>query len=80
MAQDPSGFEEALEAFEPLDDLEEGTTNQDLAEEIVEDFLSDLDAADEVNDCVADAIQELESEDSLDNSGQIVESIIAAFK
>lgn len=80
MTQDPSGFEEALEAFEPLDELEEGATNQDLAEEIVEDFLSDLDAADDVNDSVADAIQVLASEDSLDDSEQIVEGVIAAFK
>jgi uncharacterized protein YqeY len=80
VTQDASGLGDGLDAFEPLDGLEEGITNQDLAEEIVEDFLSDLDAADEVNDSVADAIQELESEDSLADSGQIVKEIIAALK
>lgn len=80
MNHDPDGFYEALEEFEPLDAPQESTTNQDLNEKIVEDFLSDIESTEEINNNVADAIRELEADGFLDNSEQIVEIVIAAFE
>jgi hypothetical protein len=69
-----------IEVLEQSGPPVESTSSEDIGTRIVEEFCANIEETEEVDEAVVDAIDQLISDDSLDDSDMIVTEIISAVE